>query len=109
MGHHGSTGAVAINRCEDARRQLGRAATIDQLEQRVKVDRAVTGEPSSQVRAAARADQAAATPLDDLNRRRWFSLGRVEGHARVSARPVARLTPERATRKTFKLHDANRA
>ena len=109
MGRHGSAGAVVIDRCKDARRQLGRATTIDQLEQCVKVDRAVAGEPSSQVGGAARADQAAATPLDDLHRRRSFSRGRVEGHARVSARPVARLTPERATRKTSKLHHANRA
>ena len=88
---------MPVNRCEDARRQLRTAATIDQLEQRVEVDRAVTGEPGSQVRAAARPGQPAATPLDDLERRRWLSMGRVEVHARVSVHPVARLTPERDT------------
>jgi hypothetical protein len=57
--------AVGVEGRQDARRKLGRAASVEQLEHVVQVDLGVPAEPSGQTWGAPSGDEAAATPLDD--------------------------------------------
>jgi hypothetical protein len=109
MAPLGSTGPGLIKGCDDPFGRLGRAATVDQIENGVEVDRAVTRQLSCQAGKKTCPEQPASTPLNDLDRRsRWLICGPVDGHARVSERPRAALT-SRARRKASEFKDANGA
>jgi hypothetical protein len=57
--------SIGVEGRQNARRNLGRAASVEQLEHGVQVDLGVLGEPSGQTWGTPRGDEAAATPLDD--------------------------------------------
>jgi hypothetical protein len=57
--------STSVEGRQDARRKLGRATSVEQLEHGVQVDLGVLGEPSGQTWGTPCGDEAAATPLDD--------------------------------------------
>jgi hypothetical protein len=57
--------SIGVEGRQDARRKLGGAALVEQLEHGVQFDLGVLGEPSGQTWGTPRSDEAAATPLDD--------------------------------------------
>jgi hypothetical protein len=79
-----------VERREDARRELGWASAIDELEHAVQVDPVDTGQPLSEVERKAGADQLPGAPPHPL--RTIVHTSAVDAHARVRARKVLILT-----------------
>jgi hypothetical protein len=60
--------SLVLERCQDARRQRGWAAALDQLDQRVQIDAALAREVLGEFGVEAGLSQSCATPGDDVGR-----------------------------------------